>query len=192
MSLSLPPIKLDRGLHVMHLFYRVDRVRWAQLSAADSAQARERLEKLCAAHAAASHPRLATYANVGNKADLAFFLLAAELGQVAQMHRDLEACFAPGTLRPVFSYLSVTELSEYMPTEDDHHRALVEEEKLQPGSAAYEKRLGELLARAETVPAIPALPGNARLGSDGLLSHEQTAQRPGQLVPAGFRRPAAV
>jgi chlorite dismutase len=86
MSLSLPPIKLDRGLHVMHLFYRVDRVRWAQLSAADSAQVRERLEKLCAAHAAASHPRLATYANVGNKADLGFFLLAAELGQLAQMH----------------------------------------------------------------------------------------------------------
>ena len=63
------------------------------------------------------------------------------------MHRDLEACFAPGTLTPVFSYLSVTELSEYMPTRDDHHRALVEEEKLQPGSEAYEKRMGELVAR---------------------------------------------
>jgi chlorite dismutase len=149
MSLSLPPIKLDRGLHVMHLFYRVDRVRWAQLSAADSAQVRERLEKLYAAHAAASHPRLATYANVGNKADLGFFLLAAELGQLAQMHRDVEGCFFPGTLSPVFSYLSVTELTEYMASKDDHHRALVEEEKLQPGSAAYEKRLGELLARTE-------------------------------------------
>jgi len=147
MSLSLPPIKLDRGLHVMHLFYRVDRVRWAQLSAADSGQARGRLERLCAAHAAPSHPRLATYANVGNKADLAFFLLAAELGQIAQMHRDLEACFPPGTLAPVFSYLSVTELSEYMPTRDDHHRTVVEEEKLQAGTEAYEKRMGELAAR---------------------------------------------
>jgi chlorite dismutase len=149
MSLSLPPIKLDRGLHVMHLFYRVDRVRWAQMSAADSARVRERLEKLCAAPAAASHPRVAAYANVGNKADLAFFLLAAELGQIAQMHRDLEGCFFPGTLSPVFSYLSVTELSEYTATQEDHQRTLVEEEKLQPGSAAYEKRMGELLARAE-------------------------------------------
>jgi chlorite dismutase len=145
---TLPPIiKLDRGLHVMHLFYRVDRARWAQLPAADSAQTRARLEKLCAAHAAASHPRLATYANVGNKADLAFFLLAAELGQISQMHRDLEACFPPGALTRVFSYLSVTELSEYMPAKDDHHRTLVEEEKLQPGSEAYEKRMAELLAR---------------------------------------------
>src|ERR1039458_8112581 len=149
MSLSLPPIKLDRGLHVMHLFYRADRVRWAQLSAAESGQACARLENLCAAHAAPSHPRLATYANVGNKADLAFFLLAAEFGQIAQMHRDLEACFPPGTLTPVFSYLSVTELSEYLPTPDDHRRALVEEEKLEPGSAAYEKRLRALVARSQ-------------------------------------------
>jgi chlorite dismutase len=147
MSLSLPPIKLDRGLHVMHLFYRVDRARWAHLPATDSNQTRARLEKLCAANAAPSHPRLAAYANVGNKADLAFYLLAAELGQIVQMHRDLEACFPPGTLVPVFSYLSLTELSEYMPTKEDHHRTLVEEEKLQPGTEAYEKRMGELLAR---------------------------------------------
>ncbi len=26
-----PVIKLDRGLHALHLFYRVDRPRWADL-----------------------------------------------------------------------------------------------------------------------------------------------------------------
>ena len=147
MSDPLPCVKLDRGLHVMHLFYKLDRVMWAELPDSDSARCRMRLEKLCAANASASHPRLTTYANVGGKADLAFFLLAAELGQVAQMHRDLEACFPPGTLIRDFSYLSVTELSEYMPTKDDHHRTLVEQEKLEPGSEAYEKRMAELLAR---------------------------------------------
>ena len=45
-----------------------------------------------------SHPRLTTYATIGGKADMAFFLLAAELAQLGQMHRDLEACFPPGAL----------------------------------------------------------------------------------------------
>src|SRR5277367_5977148 len=124
---TLPVIKLDRGLHALHLFYHVDRQRWSQ-----SAPALARLETLCAANAQPSHPRLTSYATIGGKADLAFFLLAAELGQISQMHRDLEACFPPGALVRAFSYLSVTELSEYMPTEEEHRQKLVEEEKLAP------------------------------------------------------------
>ncbi len=48
---DVPAIKLDRGLHVMHLFYNVDRTRWAQLPAGAAAQARAALEDLCARHA---------------------------------------------------------------------------------------------------------------------------------------------
>src|SRR5207245_6375096 len=71
---TLPVVKLDQGIHVMHLFYRIDRVGWAQLPAGGSAQIRARLEALCAANAAPSHPRLTTYTNVGDKADLVFML----------------------------------------------------------------------------------------------------------------------
>ena len=147
--MSIPAVKLDRGLHVMHLFYRVDRARWALLPAGASEQARLALESLCAANAAASHPRLATYANVGGKADLAFFLLAADLGQIARMHRELEACFPPGALARVFSYLSLTELTEYMPTPEDHRKTLVEAEKLEPGGEAFAKRMAELGERVK-------------------------------------------
>src|SRR5206468_1481172 len=77
------------------------------------------------------------------KADLVFMLQAAELGQIAQMHRDLEACFPPGTLVPVFSYLSVTELSEYMPNEEESKKMLIEQEKLSPESDAFKTRMAE-------------------------------------------------
>lgn len=144
---TLPTVKLDRGIHVMHLFYRIDRVRWSQLPAGDSANALKNLEALCAANVAESHPRIVSFANVGGKADFAFILYAAELGQVGQMHRDLEACFPPGVLQAVYTYLSVTELSEYTSTEEDNRRMLTEQEKLQPGSEAFEKRFAEISAR---------------------------------------------
>lgn len=144
--MNLPTVKLDNGLHVMHLFYRVDRVRWSQQPAGESERTRVRVESLMAANAAVSHPLIRSYANVGGKADFAFFLIAAELGQLGQMHRDLENCFPPGTLVPVYSYLSVTELSEYMSTDADNLKTL-EDEKLQAGTEVYEKRLAELKKR---------------------------------------------
>lgn len=144
---NLPAIKLDRGLHALHLFYRLDRKRWAQLPVGESEKARAQLESVCAAHAQPSHPRLTTYVNVGGKTDLVFFGLAAELAQISQMHRDVEASFPAGVLRRVFSYLSVTELTEYMPTEDENRRIVVEQEKLAPDSEAFQKRLGELRER---------------------------------------------
>ena len=74
----------------MHLFYRVDRVRWSQLSVGESAKGLGALETLCAENSAPSHPRIASYAGIGGKADFGFILYAAELGQLAQMHRALE------------------------------------------------------------------------------------------------------
>jgi chlorite dismutase len=144
---TLPVIKLDRGVHVLHLFYRIDRERWAGLPAGRSAEACASLERLCAAHSHPSHPRLTTFANVGGKADLAFFLLAAGLGEISQMHREIETCFPPAVLRSVFSYLSVTELTEYMPSEEDQRRALIEQEKLSPESEAFQTRLAEMAQR---------------------------------------------
>lgn len=147
--MTLPVVKLNQGLHVMHLFYRVDRLRWAQLAAGESAQARAKLEALCATNASPSHPRLVSYTNVGGKADFVFLLQMAELGKIAQLHRELEACFAPGTLLPVFSYLSVTELTEYMPSEEDNHQTLIQQEKLAPESEAFKTRMAELGKRRE-------------------------------------------
>ncbi len=124
----------------MHAFYRIDRVKWSQLVDGESQLTQARLEGLCSRNSAASHPRLVSYVNVGGKADLVFMLHALELGQLSQMHRELEACFPAGTLQPVYSFLSVTELPEYVTTDEDLTRAL-QQEGLQPGTEAYNQRL---------------------------------------------------
>ncbi|HEY0455008.1 MAG TPA: hydrogen peroxide-dependent heme synthase [Verrucomicrobiae bacterium] len=144
--MTTPAIKLNQGIHVMHLFYRLNRQRWAQLPSGESLRILQSLTQLCGQYANPSHPRLCTYANVCGKADLVFMLYAAELQLLAQMHRDLENLFPPGCLETVYSYLSVTELSEYMPTEEDNKNILAAE-KLEPGSEAWSKRAAELAAR---------------------------------------------
>jgi len=177
--MNFPVIKLKQGIHVMHVFYRIDRPRWSQLPTGESAQIRAKLEGLCANYAAPSHPRMVTYATVGGKADLAFMLYAAELIQLSQIHRDLENSFAPGAMERVFSYLSVTELTEYMTTDEDNERLLVEQEKLTPGTDPFNQRMEELRKRKaeyEQYRLYPEMPdwevmgfypmNKRRLGSD--------------------------
>ena len=128
----------------MHLFYRVDRMAWAELDPAGSAKALEKLEALCEANNNASHPLIRSYANVGGKADLAFMLFHEDFSGLAQLHRDLEACFPPGALEIVYSYLSVTELTDYMPTDADLEARAKWEFKLEPGTKALEEKMEEL------------------------------------------------
>ena len=187
--MTLPTIKLDRGIHVMHLFYSIHRKRWAELATGESEQVLKQLEALAAQYNEASHPKLRSFATVGAKADLGFILYAAELGTLAQMHRDLENRFPAGALVREYSYLSVTELTEYMPTEDDN-RATLAAEKLEPGSEAYEKRWAEMAKRKaeyEHFRLYPELPdwevmgfypmSKRRQGSDNWYSLDMTARK---------------
>jgi peroxiredoxin len=139
-----PVVKLNRGIHVLHLFYVLDREHWADLPQGESADARQRLQDLLTANSAPSHPRITSYVNVGGKADLVFMVSAAELAQLSRMHRQIEACFPPGSLDPVYTFLSVTELPEYVTTEEDMTRRLTQEMKLEPGTEAYNAKLKEL------------------------------------------------
>ena len=138
--MPVPSVKLNRGIHVLHLFYRLDREKWKNLPEGESKSTLQRLEQLCEANNAPSNPRLTSYVNIGGKADLVFIIYAAELAQLSQIHRSVEASFPAGTLQPVYSFLSVTELPEYVTTEDDLIRAL-RQEGLQEGSEAFNQRL---------------------------------------------------
>src|SRR5688572_16617510 len=143
--MNLPAVKLDQGIHVMHLFYSIHRKRWAELPNGESAKILKRVESRAEKNNAPSHPKLRIYTVVGAKADIAFILFGAELGVLTQMHRDLEHSFPAGTLVREYSYFSVTELSEYMTTEEDN-RAILAAETFDD-SAAFEKRAQELAKR---------------------------------------------
>lgn len=137
--MSLPSVKLSQGVHVAHLFFRVDRTRWAALPAETSAQARSALERVSAANPGPAAPRLMAFAGVGGKADLAFMLLAPELQQLSELQRDVELAFPPGTLLPVYSYLSVTELPEYVATDDDL-KVILARDGVVPGHPQFDER----------------------------------------------------
>jgi hydrogen peroxide-dependent heme synthase len=142
--MAIPSVKLTKGIHVLHLFYRVNRACWQGLN--QSAVTLAKVEELLKANTAPSNPRITSYANIGGKADLVFMLTAAELGQIGQMHRDLEACFPAGTIETTYTFLSITELPDYVTSEEDMKQSLIAE-KIEPGTEVFETRLKALKER---------------------------------------------
>ncbi len=106
------------GWGVLHLFYRVDRARAEH----DPAAAKHVVDAV-ASLTADGHQAL-TLAVLGHKADLGVIALGPDLARLQRFQQELLA--AP--LEPVYSYVSLTEQSEYGATEDDERARLVAEE----------------------------------------------------------------
>jgi peroxiredoxin len=125
----MEPVTPSEGWGVLHLFYQLDRER-----AAEPGGAKVVLEAIEALQAD-GHQALVS-ANLGHKADLGIMALGPDLARLNAFESEVAA--AP--LVPAWSYLSLTELSEYMSTEDDERaRLAAHEEGL--SEAALEERV---------------------------------------------------
>lgn len=141
------PITLKDGWHVLHLFYRIDRERWAQATAEQREKSKQALADFIERTNQEKDTQLFTYAVIGAKADLAVWILTADLHRLTALQHGVAACFPPSALQPVYSFFSVTELSEYATTEEEYSKALVDQEKLEAGSEKFIAKLAEWKAR---------------------------------------------
>jgi len=141
------PITLGHGWHVLHLFYRVDRARWEALTAEQRETSKLAFADAVTRAGNEKDTQAFTYAVVGTKADFVVWILAADLHRLTHWQNAIGASFVAGSLQPVYSYFSVTELSEYTTTEEEYSSQLVEQERLQPGSEAFNAKLAEWRVR---------------------------------------------
>ena len=114
------PVTPSIGWGVLHLFYRVDRD-----AAERDPEARKRVTDAVASLEADGHQAVCM-AMLGHKADLGVIALGPDLARLQAFQAELLA--AP--LAPVWSYVSLTEQSEYGATEDEERARLESEEQL--------------------------------------------------------------
>jgi len=126
------PVEASSGWGVLHLFYRVD-ARRADDEPGGAKHALDALERLTAD---GTHQAL-TFVVLGHKADLGVMAVGPDLARLQAFQHDLTG--AP--LVPTWSYVSLTELSEYSVTEDEERARLADEEGV-TDPAELEARLG--------------------------------------------------
>jgi chlorite dismutase len=119
----------EEGWHCLHLFYRVEQGQWQLLSREEQNAAKTNLAELVQEIRATDSTQLLTLSVVTPKADLAFMLITPDLQTANKIDKQLSLSLGPDVLTPVYSYLSLTEESEYITSEEEYAHSLDEETK---------------------------------------------------------------
>ncbi len=144
----MEPILPTEGRHVLHLFFRLEHAQWDLLSPKERLEAKTRLANLVKDVRAEEGTQLLTLSMVSAKADLGFMLVAPDLHAIDRIGKQLALSLGPGMLLPEFSWLSMTERSEYTTTEEEFAGSLADE-GLAESSEDFQKRLADFRVRMD-------------------------------------------
>jgi chlorite dismutase len=136
------PISLEptAGWHCSHLYYRFDRAAIAGMSPEAIRAGREQLIAILDPAGAEAPARLQTSVVSGHKADFSLMLMDANPLKIEAVNQRLLASPLGAALVPTYSFVSVTEISEYVPTVEQYAKKLAAEGDAE-GSPAYAAKL---------------------------------------------------
>jgi hydrogen peroxide-dependent heme synthase len=134
------PLRPQEGLGVLHLFYRVDQAAWRAKTDEKRALTLDHLEALLTMARQQPETQIVTLSMFA-RADIGFMILTPDLHNLNVLEKNITASLGPDVLVPVFSYLSMTEKSEYTQKDDDYALELEKTEGLVRGSAESEAKL---------------------------------------------------
>jgi chlorite dismutase len=148
------------GWPVMHRFYRIDRPRWRALSGEERCKAAGEFSGWLNQVGGEEGLQLVPLAGVA-KFDVAVMAVHPELRRMQQLGQEIGATHLGSCLTPVYSFLSISEVSEYMTTAGDWAKHLIDDDNMDPaapefvqGVTGYRKRM-EKYADARVHPQLP-------------------------------------
>src|SRR5467141_4630484 len=122
----------EEGWHCLHLFYRIEYGQWQLLSREEQNAAKTNLSSLVQDVRAMESTQLLTLSVVTPKADLGFMLITPDLHNANKIEKRLSLSLGADVLTPVYSYLSLTEESAYITTEEEYAQTLDAETRNDP------------------------------------------------------------
>jgi peroxiredoxin len=161
-EVSLRP---SQGWHCSHLYYRFDRGALKGLSPEVLASGRAELVAALdpTPQNAEAPARLQTSVVSGHKADFGLMLMDPDPLKIDAVHQRLMAGPLGVALVPTYSFVSLTEVSEYVPTREQYGQRLVAEGE-DPNGPAYQAKLKAyearevMMRRQRLTPDLPEWP----------------------------------
>lgn len=158
-----PLAPYDGGWHCSHLWYSFDRERLSALAPTQREAIARDLKAVLDPAAEHAPVRMQLSITSGHKADFGVMMLDPNPLRIDAVHQRLMASHAGPVLRPGYSFVSVTEISEYVPTTEEYGQRLVAEGDAE-GSPAYNAKLKaygdrlEGMNRQRLTPEFPPYP----------------------------------
>lgn len=162
-SLPDPTIRMSEGWHCLHIYYRVNQCALNQIDESDRQQGREELAQILDPNGEGAPARLQTSVVTGHRADLGLMIMDADPLVIDTIAQRLRSSLLGPALEPTYSFVSISEVSEYVPTIEQYSEKLKHEgtDPSDPAYAAkvkaYEQRL-PMMNKQRLYPDFPDLP----------------------------------
>ncbi len=162
-DLPEPSVQPSHGWHCTHMFYRLNRAALASLSTEQRTAAAVRLGQILDPQSDEAPTRLQSFIISGHKADFGLIMLDPNPLKIDQVHQRLLQSELGPALEAVYSFVSLTEISEYVPSPQQYAERLKSggEDPESPAFAAkvaaYEKRL-PMMNTQRLTPELPTWP----------------------------------
>jgi len=159
-EISLEPLQ---GWHCSHLYYSFDRAILARMAGAEVQEGGQQLIAILDPAGPDATARLQTSVVSGQKADFGVMAMDADPLKIDAVHQRLLASRLGPALRPTYSFVSMSEVSEYVPTVQQYSERLIQEGESEESAAfktkvrAYEARL-PAMNRQRLTPEFPQWP----------------------------------
>ncbi len=157
---SLEPLE---GWHCTHTFYRFDRRRLGTLGPEQLALGVQQFAECLDPEHGEAPARLQSSIVSGHKADFAVMAMDSHPLKVNVVHQRLLASSLGTALNATYSFVSMTEVSEYVPSVEQYAKRLVAEGESEDSPAyaakvqAYERR-EPMMRRQRLTPDLPTWP----------------------------------
>lgn len=136
------------GWHCSHLYYSFDRGALAALDPAGRQAAADAVVAALDPEAGHAPLRMQTSIISGHKADFGVMLMDPDPLKIDAVHQVLMSGPAGPVLTPGYSFVSVTEISEYVPSVEAYGKRVAAEGD-EPGTPAYEAKVKAYAGRLE-------------------------------------------
>jgi chlorite dismutase len=162
-QLPEPTRQLTEGWHCLHLYYRLKPAGGAALTPQIRSSGRDQLCRLLDPARDGAPQRLQVSVVTGHRADLGLMLMDPDPLRLDGIKQGIRQSALGDWLEPTYSFVSITEISEYVPTVEQYAEKL-RQEGASPGDPAYaakvkayEQRL-PLMNRQRLYPDFPDWP----------------------------------
>jgi peroxiredoxin len=162
-NLPEPSPKLTEGWHCLHLYYRIDQAAWERLPHEQRRTGADVLVHLLDPQRPGAPQRLQTSVVSGHKADLSLMIMDPDPLLIDAVRQGVRSSPLGTVLLPTYSFVSLTEISEYVPTVEQYGARLRQEGATESDPAyaaklrAYEQRL-PMMNKQRLYPDFPDWP----------------------------------
>lgn len=162
-DLPPPSATLTEGWHCLHIYYAVDQAAWNDLPVEQRRAGCEAVAHLLDPQRPGAPQRIQTSVIAGHKADLGIMMMDPDPLLIDGIRQAIRASAWGTVLVPTYSFVSLTEISEYVPTVEQYGDRLVHEgtPRTDPAFAAkvraYEARL-PMMNKQRLYPDFPDWP----------------------------------